>query len=56
MNKKEYYKEYYKNNKKAILDRVKNNYYKKVNKIIEDKKEQILKPIKRYVDHIIVHF
>ena len=54
MNKKEYYKEYYKNNKKQILDRVKNNYYKRVNKIIDDKKEQILTPIKKFVDHIIV--
>lgn len=56
MNKKEYYKEYYKNNKNQILDRVKNNYYKKVNKIIENKKEQILEPNKKYVDHIMVYF
>ncbi len=38
MNKKEYNKEYYKNNKKEKLDRVKNNYYKRANKIIDDKK------------------
>ena len=54
MNKKEYYKEYYIKNKNDILNRVKNNYYKKINKIISDKKDQILIPIKKYVDHIIV--
>ena len=54
MNKSDYYKEYYKNNKDQILDRVKKNYYKKVNKIIEDKKELII--IKKIVDHIYVSF
>jgi hypothetical protein len=56
MNKKEYYKDYYMKNKIDILNRVKNNYYKKVNKSIEDKKEKIFIPINKYVTHIIVQF
>ena len=55
MIKKDYYKEYYKNNKTDILNRVKNNYYKKVNKTIE-KKEEFFTNIRKYVDHIIVLF
>ena len=54
MNKKEYYKDYYMKNKIDILNRVKNNYYKKVNKSMEDKKEKIFIPINKYVTHIIV--